>query len=160
MNGDARDLPISATSQEEENDSTDTESNADSKINNDNGESSSCADNSEETKRADENVGEKKEDSIKQSDGKRKAFPRYYDRSMLSAEELESLRRREREYQRRRRARLREAKVAINLLFLIIICSNSFLLASYFSDKLTCVLTQHDCVLFPQELHTVVYFFF
>jgi len=110
VNGDARDLPISATSQEEENDSTDTESNADSKINNDNGESSSCADNSEETKRADENVGEKKEDSIKQSDGKRKAFPRYYDRSMLSAEELESLRRREREYQRRRRARLREAK--------------------------------------------------
>ncbi|XP_065059190.1 enolase-phosphatase E1-like [Rhopilema esculentum] len=50
------------------------------------------------------------ETSPRSSDGKRVKFGRFYDRSLLTAEELESLRRREREYQRRRRARLREEK--------------------------------------------------
>ena len=56
---------------------------------------------------------DRSETSPKSSDGKRVKFGRFYDRSLLTAEELESLRRREREYQRRRRARLREEKVCI-----------------------------------------------
>lgn len=59
-----------------------------------------------------EMTDEQKAASVKQIIGKKRAFPRYYDRSLLTAEELERLRRREREYQRRRRARLREAKVS------------------------------------------------
>ena len=112
MNGNLKEFSGSSTVHDRGNDSTDSESITDSKSNNDNGESSSCADNTEDAKRVDATVQDKEEAQIKQNDNKKKAFPRYYDRSMLNAEELESLRRREREYQRRRRARLREAKVS------------------------------------------------
>ncbi len=45
------------------------------------------------------------------SEARKKVLNRIYDRSLLSAEELEILRKREREYQRKRRARLRDQKV-------------------------------------------------
>lgn len=96
--------------------STDTDSMAEWKGNA--GKSNSQADESEKIHATNELVDEGKEASARQVSGKKRAFPRYYDRSMLSAEELESLRRREREYQRRRRARLREAKVGF-IMFLI-----------------------------------------
>ena len=92
--------------------SIDTESIVDSAKSSTNWKLASCGyDNTEGFGNND--VKEKKEPPTKQNDGRRKVFPRYYDRSRLSAEELESLRRREREYQRKRRARLREAKVSI-----------------------------------------------
>eukprot|EP00794_Sanderia_malayensis_P006808 gene6808-7577_t len=49
--------------------------------------------------------------NMQMEDTSKKLINRFYNRSMLSPEELESLRRREREYQRRRRAKLREQKL-------------------------------------------------